>query len=345
MSRSEPDLAALDRHAQSTETKSVDAGGEGALKPASPGDSDTETTRFDANSAGITGFLIDLDGTVYRPNSLIAGAMTFHEYLVSTGKQFVYLSNTGAKSSDAVRRKLRTASYCLAAERLPPKTVYTAAEATIDFMADSIPEGAHVFVVTGGGNFWQGLLQERCPEKTATWELRTQLSEEEAKRWSTIAAAHPRVPLVWVVMFVDGPLSNCPDPKTGLPSPADWSYDLIRSLSYILGHGAQLVYTADDASNPATDDAFGGYVWPQPGPGMFAKMLMAIIPPRARHRVHCLGKGGDDGRKYMMERAINMLIEQGHDGDRSKICMVGDRFDTDIRGGRSVGVKTYAHAQ
>ena len=35
-----------------------------------------------------------------------------------------------------------------------------------------------------------------------------------------------------------------------------------------------------------------------------------------------------------------MLMEQGHSGDRSTIMMVGDRFDTDIRAGRSAGIRT-----
>ena len=96
------------------------------------------------------------------------------------------------------------------------------------------------------------------------------------------------------------------------------------------------MYTADDSSNPAVDDSYGGYVWPQPGPGMFARMLLAIIPPRGMGRVHCVGKGGNDGKRYMMEHAIELLKEQGHDGNRETICMVGDRFDTDIRGGRMV---------
>jgi hypothetical protein len=42
----------------------------------------------------------------------------------------------------------------------------------------------------------------------------------------------------------------------------------------------------------------------------------------------------------MMEHAISMLKAQGHTGDLSSIMMVGDRFDTDIRGGVSVGIKT-----
>jgi ribonucleotide monophosphatase NagD (HAD superfamily) len=309
--------------------------------PPTPTDVLTTTRRYDPALSRITGFLIDLDGTVYRPNSLIAGACTFHEWLVSTGKQFVYLSNTGAKSSEAVRRKLRTPRYYLAAEKLPPHCVWTAAEAQVEFMADHIPVGAKVFVVSGAsGDFWLAMLRERCPALVDTWEIRTALSETEAKHWATIAAAHPKTPLVWVVMFIDGPLGSCNDPTTGEPSPADWSYDFIRNLSYLLGHGAHLAYTADDSSNPAVDDSYGGYVWPQPGPGMFAAMLKAIIPPRGMGRVHCLGKGGQDGKQYMMEHAIKLLREQGHSGDRKTICMVGDRFDTDIRGGCMVGITT-----
>ena len=73
---------------------------------------------------------------------------------------------------------------------------------------------------------------------------------------------------------------------------------------------------------------------------MFAAMLKAIIPPRGMGRVHCLGKGGQDGKQYMMEHAIKLLREQGHSGDRKTICMMGDRFDTDIRGGSMVGITT-----
>ena len=42
----------------------------------------------------------------------------------------------------------------------------------------------------------------------------------------------------------------------------------------------------------------------------------------------------------MMERAVEMLVAQGHSGNRSKIMMVGDRFDTDVRGGLSAELRT-----
>jgi hypothetical protein len=139
---------------------------------------------------------------------------------------------------------------------------------------------------------------------------------------------------------------------------------------YLVAHGAEFVYTADDNSNPSTDAAFPGWVFPQAGPGMFAAMLRKLMcaplvwispplhprhlphllarsiparsprlpnPPRPHaasrgqpassftsrsealrrrypdlmHRVHCLGKGGNEGTHYMMEAGIQKLIAQG----------------------------------
>ena len=38
------------------------------------------------------------------------------------------------------------------------------------------------------------------------------------------------------------------------------------------------MYTADDAFNPSIDRDFHGYVFPQPGPGMFAEMVKKLFP-------------------------------------------------------------------
>ena len=192
----------------------------------------------------------------------------------------------------------------------------------------------------GSGDFWLQQLRKGHEELVASWEIRTSLSDAEAKQWATIAAAHQREPKVWVCFFHDGTISATPDPKTGAPGCSDWSFELIRILSLLVAHRAELVYTADDAFNPLLDEEYSGYVWPSPGPGMFAEMLKKIMYPLGRDKVHCCGKGGNEGRRYMLERAIEMLRAQGHDGDRSKIMIVGDRFDTDIRGGRSVAIKT-----
>ena len=42
----------------------------------------------------------------------------------------------------------------------------------------------------------------------------------------------------------------------------------------------------------------------------------------------------------MMDKVLDMLKQQGHDGDVSKVVIVGDRFDTDIRAGKACGIMT-----
>lgn len=69
-------------------------------------------------------------------------------------------------------------------------------------------------------------------------------------------------------------------------------------------------------------------------------MMRFLMHPAEEGQVVCAGKGGSHGDVFMMQHAIEMLKAQGHSGDKSKIMMVGDRFDTDIRGGISCGIKT-----
>ena len=168
-----PDLASLHRQVDKPPPRSPhDAAAArspcapGGAAPAARGHALPPARRYDPHTSAISGYLIDLDGTVYRPNSLINGAISFHEFLISTGKPFVYLSNTGAKGAEAVRRKLRTPTYCVSAERLPEHSVFTAAEAQVDFMAERIPSGAKIFVVSGVRPRALGLATRRPLEPT-----------------------------------------------------------------------------------------------------------------------------------------------------------------------------------
>ena len=49
----------------------------------------------------------------------------------STPRQFVYLSNTGAKTAETVRKKITSAPYRLQTASLPRGTIYTAAMAQV----------------------------------------------------------------------------------------------------------------------------------------------------------------------------------------------------------------------
>ena len=52
---------------------------------------EAELTTFDAATSDVTGFLVDLDGTVYRPGSLLPGSRAFLAWLRRTGKQYAPL--------------------------------------------------------------------------------------------------------------------------------------------------------------------------------------------------------------------------------------------------------------
>lgn len=151
---------------------------------------------------------------------------------------------------------------------------------------------------------------------------------------------------VFVVMFSDGQLDSNEHNASHHGSAksrgykSDWGFELVRNVSYLLHHGARIYYTADDAFNPSVDASYPGLVFPQPGPGMFAAMMTFLLGPARQSRAMCAGKGGSHGKAFMMDHAIQMLIAQGHSGNKSKIMMIGDRYDTDVRAGNSVGVRT-----
>jgi ribonucleotide monophosphatase NagD (HAD superfamily) len=301
---------------------------------------------YDPHSTGIKGFLIDLDGTIYRPGHLIPGSRTFYSWLLASGTPHVFVSNTGSKGPQGTQKKLSQAPYALHSEHLVPlDRIMTAADAQADYMCRTIPPESRVLLISGGGSFWRTLLDRRDPGRVSSWCIETSLTDEQAMEWAIEAERARRVspdapashdqpsgagdrPRVVVVFFLDGEVSS------------GWNYTLIKHVSFLLGHGAQLLYTADDPYNPQSDERHGDTVFPLPGPGMFASMLRPVLPLGAQDQFLCCGKGGNVGSTYIMDRAIAMLVSQGHSGDRDEIMMVGDRYGTDIRGATHAGIKS-----
>ena len=275
---------------------------------------------------------------MYQPGSLLPGAREFYAWLRGTGKPFVLLSNTGAKGSLGVQKKLSSAPYTLEGPPLPLRNAYTAAEAQMEYLRHTIPSRAKVFVISGG-DFWMNTLRMKDPLLYDSWELRTSLTSDEAKEWAVEAKERPGT--VFCIFFIDGAIgeTSCPS-GSGKEGVSDWSFETIQKAAYMCHAGAQFVYTADDAFNPSVDERWPGMVFPQPGPGMFAAMMKTVMFPEQSASWCCCGKGGNVGKTYMMEHAIKMLQVQGHSGDRSRIMMIGDRFDTDIKAGVSVGIRT-----
>src|SRR5438270_4567563 len=92
------------------------------------------------------GYLIDMDGVVYRENQLIAGAADFVQALTATGTPFLFLTNNSAPTPEDLSVRLKH----LGIHGLSAKHFYTSALNTADFLSETDPN-CTVFVIGEGG--------------------------------------------------------------------------------------------------------------------------------------------------------------------------------------------------
>jgi len=93
-----------------------------------------------------TGYLIDMDGVIYRENTLIPGAADFVQALLSTGTPFVFLTNNSAPTPEDLAVRLKH----LGIHGLSARHFYTSAMNTADFLCET-DQGCTVFVIGEGG--------------------------------------------------------------------------------------------------------------------------------------------------------------------------------------------------
>jgi len=93
-----------------------------------------------------TGYLIDMDGVIYRENNLIPGAADFVWALHATGTPFLFLTNNSAPTAEDLAVRLKH----LGIQGLSPRHFYTSAMNTADFLGETDP-GCTVFVIGEGG--------------------------------------------------------------------------------------------------------------------------------------------------------------------------------------------------
>src|ERR1041385_739084 len=93
-----------------------------------------------------TGYLIDMDGVIYRENQLIPGAADFVEALLATGTSFLFLTNNSAPTPEDLAVRLKH----LGIHGLSAKHFYTSALNTADFLSETDPT-CTVFVIGEGG--------------------------------------------------------------------------------------------------------------------------------------------------------------------------------------------------
>ena len=91
------------------------------------------------------GYLIDMDGVLYRGSTLIPGAAEFVRQLQRTGTRFVFLTNNSERSAKDLVTKLGSLGL-----KVSWKNFYTAAHCTADFLVRQKPN-ASAFVIGEGG--------------------------------------------------------------------------------------------------------------------------------------------------------------------------------------------------
>src|SRR2546426_3551161 len=93
-----------------------------------------------------TGYLIDMDGVIYRENQLIPGAADFVQALSNTGTPFLFLTNNSAPTPEDLAVRLNH----LGIHGLSAKHFYTSALNTAEFLSETDPN-CTVFVIGEGG--------------------------------------------------------------------------------------------------------------------------------------------------------------------------------------------------
>jgi 4-nitrophenyl phosphatase len=90
----------------------------------------------------IRGFLVDLDGVVYRGSEVIPGAPEFFHFLRERQFPHLMITNNSTRTAAQFAERLRGMGVPVQAEE-----VLTSAEAAAGYLAEQAPAGAAVFVI------------------------------------------------------------------------------------------------------------------------------------------------------------------------------------------------------
>ncbi|MFA7236221.1 MAG: TIGR01457 family HAD-type hydrolase [Phycisphaeraceae bacterium] len=91
------------------------------------------------------GYLIDMDGVIYRGGELIPGADRFIDQLLRRNVPFKFLTNNSQRTRRDVATKLRTINI-----RVDDSHIFTCAMATARFLAEQKPNGTAYVIGEGG---------------------------------------------------------------------------------------------------------------------------------------------------------------------------------------------------
>ncbi|WP_461866745.1 HAD-IIA family hydrolase [Thermococcus sp.] len=118
----------------------------------------------------MTGIIFDMDGVLYRGNTLIEGALEIVEFLKERGIPFIFLTNNSTKTAEMYREKLLRLGIDVKEEQ-----IITSGYATARYLRKHFKKG-RVFVIGG-----RGLIEEI---RNIGWEIIW--PEEAGEKWRDI---------------------------------------------------------------------------------------------------------------------------------------------------------------
>ena len=233
--------------------------------------------------------LLDLDGTVYRIDHPLPGAVELIRRLQREGRPFACLSNS-TSSPQRITARLHRMGVTV-----EPCHIYTAAAAAVDWVIDDVARRSpgrrpRVFNLSGDGV--QDLLEERADF----------------------------VPLDEALTVPPTGRADCDAVIVGTPREVHATDDRQRGALYLLRFGARLVGTSPDRVYPSGRGL-------EFGAGALATMLAcaADVEPFFTGKPH----------RVFFETLCQRLRV-----DPARCILIGDNLESDIAGGRGVGMAT-----
>jgi NagD protein len=92
-----------------------------------------------------TGFIIDMDGVIYHGNKLLPGVTDFVAWLESSGKKYLFLTNSSERTPKELHEKLKRLGINAGEQHF-----YTSALATASFLASQKPNGSAYIIGDAG---------------------------------------------------------------------------------------------------------------------------------------------------------------------------------------------------
>ena len=157
------------------------------------------------------GFICDMDGVIYHGNKILDGVADFVNWMLDSGKRFVFLTNSPEKTPHELSMKLERMGLVV-----PPECFYTSALATAEFL-NSQNEGCTAYVI-GEGALSKALYDKKIymndvnPDYVVVGETRTYNFEKIEK---AIELVNKGAKLIGTNPDITGPTERGVMPATG----------------------------------------------------------------------------------------------------------------------------------